>query len=504
MLFGALLAATSVLALSSLTWYLAFHRLSRFPGPKLAALTDWYATYYEVVKDGGLVTKLASLHARYGPVVRIAPNRLHFATLEAYTDIYVRGSTFTKDPRFYDGFCEKESSFGHVDPRAARARRDVLFPLFSRKAILNAEQMVLHKVEVLLDRILENGRDGAAVHVHRALRSFSLDVVIAYCFADEACTIDASGFEHPLVLAQEALFPRVLIFANFPWIFDILTFSTRAMEWMRRTFGATDGDSTVVAGFSKAVQQIDRLLAEPGRLELEQRETVFHHLLTPRPEKGIYGAVPSRQSLIDEAAALIGAGGDTVANTVAFGAFHILEDSSVRTKLVSELDRLWSESGSVGLQQLEKLPYLTAVIKESLRVSHGVVHPAPRIVCPSDTVIDGHVVPAGSIVSMGSTFVHLNADVFPEPHSFRPERWLQHDAPRLDQYLVAFSKGQRSCLGINLAWCEMYLLFGYLFRFLDIEIAPGTIADYRHYKSHFIPTIPEERMLRCVVRRRAE
>jgi hypothetical protein len=45
--------------------------------------------------------------------------------------------------------------------------------------------------------------------------------------------------------------------------------------------------------------------------------------------------------------------------------------------------------------------------------------------------------------------VHRNPDIFPEPEIFSPERWLQSGSQNLDKYLVAFSRGPRSCLGIK-------------------------------------------------------
>ena len=45
---------------------LVFHPLAHFPGPRLAAATWWYMTYYEVYKNGAFVDHLAELHKRYG------------------------------------------------------------------------------------------------------------------------------------------------------------------------------------------------------------------------------------------------------------------------------------------------------------------------------------------------------------------------------------------------------------------------------------------------------
>ncbi|KAJ3929376.1 MAG: hypothetical protein NXY57DRAFT_900206 [Lentinula lateritia] len=53
---------------------LFFHPLSKYPGPLLASLTDWYEMYYNIIKGGALVTKINRLHKVHGPVIRIGPN----------------------------------------------------------------------------------------------------------------------------------------------------------------------------------------------------------------------------------------------------------------------------------------------------------------------------------------------------------------------------------------------------------------------------------------------
>ena len=63
---------------------------------------------------------------------------------------------------------------------------------------------------------------------------------------------------------------------------------------------------------------------------------------------------------------------------------------------------------------------------------------------------------------MTSLLVHLDPTVFPEPYEFRPERWI--NASNLDRYLVAFSKGSMQCLGINLAYAELYIVLAKIFR----------------------------------------
>lgn len=62
---------------------------------------------------------------------------------------------------------------------------------------------------------------------------------------------------------------------------------------------------------------------------------------------------------------------------------------------------------------------------------------------------------------MSTGLVHLNPEIFPEPLDFRPERWLENE--KLNRYLNPFSRGTRQCLGINLAYYEIYLCVASVF-----------------------------------------
>jgi cytochrome P450 len=96
--------------------------------------------------------------------------------------------------------------------------------------------------------------------------------------------------------------------------------------------------------------------------------------------------------------------------------------------------------------------FQTAVIKEGLRYSSPAASRTPRLV-PSGGVNlpDGRHVPAGTRIGMAIYHIHYNEAIFEEPHRFDPERWLQSpdEVARLSRFMVAFSRGSRSCLGIK-------------------------------------------------------
>ena len=118
------------------------------------------------------------------------------------------------------------------------------------------------------------------------------------------------------------------------------------------------------------------------------------------------------------------------------------------------------------LVTLEQLPFLTGVVQEGIRLSHAVTHRLQRI-CPDETLVfnDGKQdwrIPSGTPVSMTSNLIHHNESIFPNSTTFRPERWIED--PQLTRYLVSFGKGGRVCLGINLAYAELYLALAAMFR----------------------------------------
>jgi len=148
--------------------------------------------------------------------------------------------------------------------------------------------------------------------------------------------------------------------------------------------------------------------------------------------------------LTDEATVLVVAGSETPAKTLALIHFYLMHHPLILSTLRQELKAAMGTSSDVpSLAKLENLPYLSAVIKEGLRLHGGITARSARI-APNETLhYKEWSVPPGTPMSTSSIFIHRNPDIFPEPLEFKPERWLEKDtkAGRLDHYLVAFGKG---------------------------------------------------------------
>ena len=190
--------------------------------------------------------------------------------------------------------------------------------------------------------------------------------------------------------------------------------------------------------------------------------------------------MPSSWELKDEAYSVLAAAADTTGNAMTVAAFNVMHNQQIYKNLVRELEEAsLNESAELPFTELEKLPYLTGIIKEALRLSSGVMGRLPRVVPDPVATFNGYFVPGGTIVSMSSWMMHRNPDVFPDPTKFEPERWLKmEDARRLDPHMVPFGRGSRMCVGMPLAYCELYVTLGTFFgRFRNMQVYQTTPAD---------------------------
>lgn len=152
--------------------------------------------------------------------------------------------------------------------------------------------------------------------------------------------------------------------------------------------------------------------------------------------------------------------------------YHIAANPAVRQKLFQELKTVIPRRGDrPRLHDVEKLPYLTAIIQESLRISQPVTHRMCRAFPDKALTYNGITIPPGTAIHSTTLLIHENGQLFPDPQAFKPERWLGEEGQELQRYLVPFARGTRACLGINLAWAELYLTVATIFRRFDFDVS---------------------------------
>ncbi len=202
--------------------------------------------------------------------------------------------------------------------------------------------------------------------------------------------------------------------------------------------------------------------------------------------------LPAREKnlerLTDEGAILLIAASETPAKVLSLIIFHLMSNPHTIRKLRTELHGATITSANLlGLSQLEQLPYMTAVIREGLRLHNGITARSQRV-APTETLhYKGWIIPAGTPLSSISYFTHYNADIFPEPTVFRPERWLVSETERLDRYLVAFGRGTRNCVGRNLGMAELYLVLAAVAGRFEMELFQTDRGDVDLWRDWYVP-----------------
>ncbi len=121
-------------------------------------------------------------------------------------------------------------------------------------------------------------------------------------------------------------------------------------------------------------------------------------------------------------------------------------------------------------------------------MAYGVSHRLQRSFPDRAITYGKYVIPPNTPVSMTSVLIHENPEIYPEPRKFNPERWLLrspdndklssdaqlHMNTHLLKYLVTFSRGTRACVGMNLAYAELYLTLANVFRKFELELYETT------------------------------
>jgi cytochrome P450 len=163
-------------------------------------------------------------------------------------------------------------------------------------------------------------------------------------------------------------------------------------------------------------------------------------------------------------AANVFAGSDSTAITLRSVFYFLLRNPTKMERLLEELRSLDRGPASTPVlpawADVHDLPYLSAVVKETLRCFPAVGLSLERIVPAGSTIICEHFLPPGTIVGCNAWTVHQDEEMFGDStHLFIPERWLdvpKDEAKSMNAAMLSFGAGPRSCIGKNISLLEIY------------------------------------------------
>uniref|UniRef100_A0A6P4G0X4 Probable cytochrome P450 4d20 n=1 Tax=Drosophila rhopaloa TaxID=1041015 RepID=A0A6P4G0X4_DRORH len=162
-------------------------------------------------------------------------------------------------------------------------------------------------------------------------------------------------------------------------------------------------------------------------------------------------------------------GDDTTSSGVSHALYAIARHPKVQERIYEELLRVLGQdpSAPVTQSQLNDLKYLECVIKETMRLYPPV--PAIGRHTHKDLQIGNKTIPANTSIYLVMYFAHRDPDYFPDPLSFKPERFLDGEGESHEIFAyVPFSAGPKNCIGQKFAILEMKALISKVLRHYEL------------------------------------
>lgn len=417
-------ALSVVFSLLAVVFYrLYLSPLAQFPGPRLAAVTGFYETSYDVVQNGQFTWQIERLHQKYGPVVRIKPWELHVKDPDYYNTLYAGPTKKRNKDSWFSFLGWPQSIFSTEGHALHRVRRSVLGQFFTKRAILDLVPVVQTNIQSLSRhfRRAQSGHD--TLELHAAFLCFASDTLSQHAFGvrNGFHSLEEEQISSTWKTKVNSCFELVQLARHFPWICKI----AHVFPWPSgmvcayfdevikletvRWFSCLHSLPQKLIGTQDVKKMVRNAIKERGTIGSEKRNAIYPTILenekVPEDEKKF-------ARLADDAIFLMIAGTDAPSQALSITLFHVLRHPEVHERVRTELFTAWENASvSPDLVTLEQLPYFvcpclpqnktsltdyqTAVLKEGLRLSSIVTTRLPRIAPDEVLQFHGWEIPRG-------------------------------------------------------------------------------------------------------------
>jgi len=430
------------------------------PGPNTPAaiqlwqwLTDGRAFYSAGHQRWGDVFTIRPLGCR--PTVCFATPRAAQQILAAPTEVLGHGNEVA-------AIAVGQHSVILANGTAHKAARKRLRPFFQRKKIEALSPLMIEAI----DESIATMPARVPMNFTPVARELTLHVICRALFGMDRVSAHESLFDDLALLAENAQSPASLVSgAILPT--QLLSGWVRGQGLHRRR----DRGAARIAGMFPVVQSI-RHIGEVLLAQLERRRETLddggEDLLAQILRRA--GSDLDDRLFLDDLITLLLAGHDTTAVTLSWLIQHLTRHPTTMAVLQAEIDAQL-DGRAPRADDLARLPYLDAVVTESMRLEPIV--PAIARVALQDTEIDGVPIPRG--VGINPLVRPLLHHDWPDPSVFNPGRWADRKPRPQDR--LAFGGGYRRCVGMGFALLEIKLT---LIRLLQrTDIALGTDEPLR-------------------------
>ncbi len=313
-----------------------------------------------------------------------------------------------------------------------RKRRQLLMPSFHGDRLKTYGDLIIQITHQVFQQLYQ----GETFLARTATQKISLEVIFqtVFGFRDEDPNFD----EIKILLAEMTdLF-------NSPIVASFLFFEGLQKDW---------GAWSPWGKFIRQRQKLDNLLYEVIAQRRANPDPTRTDILTMMIEARDEAGEPmTDQELRDELMTLLFAGHETTATAMAWALYWLHFKPEIKEKLLAELD---SVGENPDWMSLVRLPYLSAVCNETLRI-----HPVAMLTFPrqveEEVEILGYTIKPGAVIMGAMYLTHQREDLYPNHTEFNPERFIERQFSPYE--FIPFGGGARRCIGEALAQFEMKLV----------------------------------------------
>ncbi|CAI9629299.1 unnamed protein product [Alternaria burnsii] len=425
------------------------------------------------------------LHEQYGDFVRIGPRTILCSSNRAAKKIYALNSGFVKS----DFYIVQQTLAKGVPLKTLFTSTDEAFHSKLRRSVSNAYSMTsLVQFEPLVDstttvfleqltqRYADKAGDLGVVDFGAWLQYYAFDVICELTYSKRMGFVDGGQDVENVISSLEWLLSYAAVIGQVPYL-DRLLLKNPIRRWLSAR-GFTP--STPVAVFAtKRIQESGAREVEKKMPDQRQARCDFLSRFQEAHRKD--PDFISQERVLALTVANMFAGSDTTAISLRAIFYNLIRNPDKLAKLRAEFDELDLRGRTapgnalVAWGDVRELPYLSAVINESLRTHPAAGLPLERIV-PAEGVQLGDVfIPGGTNIGCSAWTLHLDRDLWgDDSEKWRPERWLEASEQKkaeMKNSMFAFGAGSRTCIGKNVSYLEMYKLVPAVLRSFDIELA---------------------------------
>ncbi|KIX09183.1 uncharacterized protein Z518_00262 [Rhinocladiella mackenziei CBS 650.93] len=484
MFTGLALLSICLLILLRVTYTYVTSLERSIPGPWLARFSRlWYFLH---VQSGNFHHENIALHAKYGPIVRVGP---HLYSIN-YPDnnVYGIGSKFKKND-WYEGWKhpspDRWTLFPDQDIKRHAETRKKFQNLYSMSSLVSYEKYVDECIDIFLQKMASFSQSGESIDMAHWFQCYAFDVMGDITYSERFGFLDQGEDIAGILVALDNSMVYSTLAGIYAWAHPYL------YAIMERIPGSGAAGRNFLMKF---VQQriAERNHARANLSTSEKQRPLdandgtpqdFLDKLTDAHERDPQRVTPYHIFMMGLSNII--AGSDTTAVSLSSVLYNLVTHPSVLERLRQEIKEYDAQKNSsnefIPFKEAHKMPYLQAVIKEALRLHPATGLPLWRVIPEGGAFIAGRQLPAGATVGINSWVAHYDSGVFgPDAGTFRPERWLEAEQEKGEQYqrmeanYLPFGLGSRTCLGRHISTLEMYKLIPELVRKFDFELDMAT------------------------------